>query len=181
MTMPDGATSIALTGVDTAFDLMHARLLKWGKCFLRGGAAIVDACREDIRRVNNKTGKEAEWQTTTTPYREMDPRFDRRHWSQPEIEAAGLLHNRVIALHPPRSLVLQVYYFEEDADILHTLPERIYDLTNWRGKPMGVNPRIERHNREKGDHVPLIVPEAFMAIRHRAIRELCARERGMPR
>lgn len=175
-----------------AFAAMHARLIDWGLCYLRGGASVVDCSRADAVRVNNKTGDDAIWEQTTTPYREADPVFDKRDWTQPQIEAAARLHDRVIALPIARSLVLQVFYFEEDAQFWDDFTpkqqeERIRDLTLWAGRPPGVNKRIAEHNRQLrqryGDGiniVPPIVPEAFTAIRHRAIRELVARERGMP-
>jgi hypothetical protein len=169
---------------DDAFQRMHVRLLEWGLCFLRGGANIVDVARPDIVRVNNKTGAEAVYQQTSSTYREMDPTFERRDWTQPQIEAAGRLHSRVTALPIQRSLVLQVYYFQEDAEFWSELRPaeqrlRVIDMTHWQGQPLGVNPRITRHNREQYDCVPPIVPELFMSIRHLAIRELMARERGM--
>lgn len=189
--MPDGSIAQHDTGLD-AFTAMHKRLIDWGLCYLRGGASVVDAVREDRVRSNNKIKEEATWKLTSTPYREADPVFDRRQWTQPQIEAAGRLHQRVIALPMQRSLVLQVYYFEEHAQYWdelrpHEQAERIRDLTLWEGRPLGVNPRIKEHNcqlrHDYGDgvaQVPLIVPEAFMPIRHRAIRELIARERGLP-
>lgn len=169
---------------DDAFQRMHARLLEWGLCFLRGGGNIVDVARADIVRVNNKIGDEAVYQQTSSTYRETDPTFERHDWTQPQIEAAGRLHSRVIALPIQRSLVLQVFYFQEDAEFWSELrpseqQARILDMTRWQGRPPGVNPRIERHNREQYDFVPPIVPEWFMSIRHRAIRELMARERAM--
>ena len=180
--MPDG--SIGAQEID-GVAAMHRRLLQWGLCYLRGGAAVVDACRADIVRSNNKTGDDAEYTVTRTPYREPDPAFQRREWAQPQIDAARLLHNRVTALPIQRSLVLQVFYFQEDAEFWDEIgvaeqQQRIRDMTLWEGKPLGVNPRIVRHNRERYDNVPKIVPEAFMSIRHRAIRELVARERGIP-
>lgn len=189
--MPDGSITQHDTGLD-AFTAMDKRLLDWGLCYLRGGASVVDAVREDVVRSNNRTDGEATWKRTSTPYREADPVFERREWTQPQIEAAGRLHQRVIALPMQRSLVLQVFYFEEDAaywDDLqpHEQAQRIRDMTLWKGHPLGVNPRIDEHNSQLrqryGDsvgQVPLIVPEAFMPIRYRAIRELVARERGTP-
>ena len=147
---------------DDAFQRMHERLLEWGLCFLRGGGNIVER----------------------STYRETDPTFERRDWTQPQIEAAGRLHTQVTALPIQRSLVLQVFYFQEDAKWWSELQPaeqqlRVFDMTHWQGRPPGVNPRITRHNRETYDCVPPIVPEKFMAIRHKAIRELMARERGM--
>lgn len=186
--MPDGCVETQHVG---AFAAMHKLLLDWG-LYLRGGGAIVDAARPDVIRVNNQLpGDGAIYHKTTTQYRESDPRFDRREWTQPEIDLACLLHNRVIALPIQRSLVLQTFYFQEDAKWWDELSaadqwQRVLDLTNWAGRPQGVNPRIEEHNEQLrqryGDGigvVPLIVPEAYLPIRHRAIRELMARERGM--
>src|SRR6185369_16229278 len=63
---------------DTSFEAMHVLLLDWG-LYLRGGGAIVDAARPDIiRRDNSNVGNDARWVETTTKYREVDPRFDRR-------------------------------------------------------------------------------------------------------
>lgn len=186
--MPDGSIAQHDTGLD-AFTAMHKRLLRMG-LILRGGGRIVDACREDVVRAANEPWESAELRKTRTPYREPDPSYQRRDWTQPQIDAAGQLHNRVTALPIQRSLVLQAFYFEEDAEFWNELTpaqqwERIVDLTTWTGKPPGVNARIHEHNAQLrqryGDvpMVPAIIPEAFMPIRHRAIRELVARERGI--
>jgi hypothetical protein len=184
--MPDGT---GLQRDATAFGAMHTLLLDWG-AFLRGGGAIVDAARLHTVRADNKEVGEAACHKLSTKYRERDPSYNRRDWTQPEIDLAGLLHNRVIALPIQRSLVLQTFYFQEDAKYWDDLPtaeqwQRILDLTHWAGRPQGVNPRIDEHNQQLRQRygevviVPPIVPEAFMSIRHRAIRELIARERGM--
>lgn len=191
--MPDDSSIARIEQVaraqNEAFEAWHRELLHWGLCYLRGGGRDVDIARPDIVRVNNKTKEEAIYRETTTTYREPDPSFERRDWTQPDIDRAARIHGRVLMLPTARSLVLQVFYFEEDAkDWANWDLGRIADLTIWPGQPLGVNPRIRQHNRDMRQRygptvepVPLIVPEAFLAIRHRAIRELMARDRGMPR
>jgi hypothetical protein len=172
-----------------ALELLHRQLVLYGLCFLRGGSRIVDARYREIVAVapgasiagdgrDDPNGK----RVVTTSYSEIEA-TTRRDWLQSEIDAARSLHARVLRLPIQRSLVVQVFYACEYAEVWTTLSSNrqqtlLHELTHWPRPPRGVNARIDDHNRERGDHVPHIVHELFPMILHRATRELLARERG---
>ena len=148
---------------DYAFSAMHARLLDYGLCWIRGP--------------HGRLTQIIEWESNVRP--------ERREWTQPEIESAGRLHSRIIRMPLQTSLVLQVFYGEAVAHDWDTIrPEIQYkilrDLTFWPSHPKGVNPRIDKANRECGTNVSRIRECDFMAIRDRGIRMLCNGDRMLP-
>lgn len=155
--MPDGNVQLH------AFAAMHARLLDYGLCYIRGG--------------KGRTAQIIEW--------DSDVRLERREWSQPEIDAAGRLHSRIIRMPLQHSIVTQVFYGETVAHYWDEIaPDAkakiLQDLVRWPKSPKGVNARITDANRGWNTNVSGIRPDQFMDIRNRAIAMLVNGERMLP-
>lgn len=185
--MPDGRSPY-LVGLEadhelraTEYEAMYRRLVDWGLCWLRAGESGI----EPSTIIKIKIDGEDE-RIERVPYRDPDPDKRPRQWSRAEIDAAGRLHSRVIRL--PRvvhRVVLQVFFAETVAAYWHEIEPNsrrgmVQDLTQWNGKPSGVNARLRVYNRECGASEPLIRPDHFEPILNRGVRLLCNNERVIP-
>lgn len=177
--MPDGPLSVER---DIAFAAMDERLVEYGLCWIRGGKR--DERDQIVKIKDEKTKQIIEVLMHRRREWESDHGMTPREWSEPDKEEAAALHSNIIRLPLRHGIVIQVYYGEWVAECWDGLPvavriQALHDMTEWRGKPKGVNARIVDANRDRGTHAAGVLPSQFMDLRDDGIRMLINLERRL--
>lgn len=177
--MPPFEQSVEL---GAAFATMDERLVEYGLCWIRGGKS--DSGDQIVKMRDEVTKEVYEVLMSRRREWESDHGMTPREWSEPDKQKAGRLHSLIIRLPLQHSMVLQVFYGEWVAEVWGKLPPNIQaaairDMTNWRGKPKGVNARIADANRARGTDVPGIYPGRFLPLRDDGIRMLINLDRRL--